>query len=591
MNITSPLITTVKQICAEHNTRVWLVGGAVRDLLLGREVHDWDVAVERDAIRLARATADRLRANVYVLDADLDVARVLVGDTMIDFARLRDADLDRDLAGRDFTINALAIDLNRPDRIIDHFNGQADLEEGVIRAIAETSFTNDPVRLLRAVRQSASLAMAIDLQTAGWIQRHATLIATAPAERARDELNKLLSEGDAADNLLLLDAFGLLSHLLPEVIALKGVTQSLPHHWDVYEHTRRVVDALELLGTRWLGFDQADESALMLPVIPDFVWDSLFLNLPQYSDALRAHLSVDNRWLLLKWTALLHDIGKPPTKMVEENGRTRFFGHEDLGAQLAAGRLRALRFSNDEIERVTGIIGGHMRPHWLAETPLTRRAMYRFFRDTKDYGIDILLLSLADHLATHGPDTDLQRWVERLGLISQMFDVYFSKHEEVVAPPPLVNGNDIMQELGLPPGKQIGVILEAIREAQASGEVVTKEDALALAKNNLTGQSILPETMMEVLHLPFPEKERAGLRWASLEMLRDLYRDRIDDPQVQQVKSSLNRAIDTWSDEQIKDFWVNYLFEPPQSDDFRGLSPQERRARLRRIYNYLFDQT
>jgi putative nucleotidyltransferase with HDIG domain len=487
MNMTTPLIETIKQICAEHHIRVWLVGGAVRDLLLGREVHDWDVAVERDAIRLARATADRLNADVYVLDADFDVARVLLADTMIDFARLRDADLDRDLAGRDFTINALAIDLGQPDRIIDRFSGQSDLEEGVIRAISERSMIDDPVRLLRAVRQSASLAMAIEPQTVEWIQRNASLIAIAPAERVRDELNNLLSEGDAADNLLLLDGCGLLSYLLPEVSVLKGVTQSLPHHWDVYEHTRRAIDALELLGTRWLGFDQSDEGALMLPVIPDFVWDSIFLNLAQYGDALRAHLSVNSRWLLLKWTALLHDIGKPATKTVEADGRTRFFGHEDLGAQLADERLRALRFSNDEVERVTGIIGGHMRPHLLAEAPLTRRAMYRFFRDTKDYGVDILLLSMADHLATHGSEVDLHNWVERLGLISQMFDVYFSKREEVVAPPPLVKGNDVMRELGLPPGRQIGVILEAIREAQASGEVTTREEALIVARRVLDG--------------------------------------------------------------------------------------------------------
>jgi putative nucleotidyltransferase with HDIG domain len=226
----------------------------------------------------------------------------------------------------------------------------------------------------------------------------------------------------------------------------------------------------------------------MLPVIPDFVWGSIFLYLPQYSDALRAHLRVESRWLLLKWTALLHDIGKPLTKTVEDDGRTRFFEHEDLGAQLAEERLRALRFSNSEIERITGIIGGHMRPHWLAEGPLTRRAMYRFFRDTKDYGADILLLSMADHLATHGPEVDLHTWVERLGLIGQMFDVYFSRHEEVVAPPPLVNGNDIMRELDLPPGKQIGVILEAIREAQASGEVMSKEGALVLARRVLDGR-------------------------------------------------------------------------------------------------------
>jgi putative nucleotidyltransferase with HDIG domain len=516
VNISSPFITTVKQLCAERDIRAWLVGGAVRDLLLGRDVHDWDVAVERDAIRLARATADRLQADVYVLDAELDMARVLVGDTMIDIARLRDADLDLDLAGRDFTVNAMAVDLAQPDRVIDHFNGQADLDEGILRAIGEPALTRDPVRMLRVVRQSASLAMAIDPQTAIWTKAHSALIVTASAERVRDELNKTLQEGAAADNLLLLDAFGLLPHLLPELNALKGVTQSLPHHWDVYEHTRRVVDALELLGTRWLGFDQSDEGALMLSVLPNFVWDSIYLNLAQYSDPLRAHLKapfkelpardpVDkidhadaaqggvvgtpigagSRWLLLKWTALLHDIGKPATKTVDNDRRTRFIGHEDLGARLAGERLRALRFSNDEIERVTGVIGGHMRPHWLAEAPLTRRAMYRFFRDAGDYGVDILLLSLADHLATHGPDTDLQRWVERLSLVSQMFDVYFSRNEEVVAPPPLVDGNDIMRELGLPPGKRIGVILEAIREAQASGEVTTREEARALARKVL----------------------------------------------------------------------------------------------------------
>ena len=485
MLINSPLIDTVKQLCAERHIRAWLVGGAVRDVLLGREVHDWDVVVERDAILLARATADRLNADVYVLEAELDMARVLVDNTMIDFARLRDTNLDLDLAGRDFTINAMAIDLSQPERVIDRFNGQDDLEEGIIRAISETALTHDPVRMLRAVRQSASLAMAIDPQTAAWITSHASLIVHSPGERVRDELNKTLQQGDVADSLLLLDAFGLLPHILPEVAALKGVTQSLPHHWDVYEHTLRVIDALELLGTRWLGFDQSDEGALMLSIIPDFVWDSLFLTLPEYSDPLRAHLALDERWLLLKWTALLHDIGKPATKTVEDNGRTRFFGHDDLGARLAEVRLRALRLSKNEIERVTGIIGGHMRPHWLAETPLTRRALYRFFRDTKDYGVDILLLSMADHLATHGPEVDRATWVERLGMIAEMFETYFSQREEIVAPPPLVNGNDIMQELSLPPGKQIGVILEAIREAQASGEVMMREDALKIAKQVL----------------------------------------------------------------------------------------------------------
>ena len=481
----SPLLTIARQVCAERKIRAWLVGGAVRDALFGRAIHDWDVVVERDAIPLARATANRLHADVYVLDAQLDMARVIAGDSLIDFARLRDDDLERDLAGRDFTINALAIDLDRPEQITDLFGGAKDLEEGVIRALGEDSLTGDPVRLLRAVRQAVSLSMAIDPQTAAWIKLHAGLIAKAPAERVRDELNKTLIEPDAADSLLLLDALELLSHVLPEVTAMQAVAQSPPHHWDVYEHTRRVVDALELISTRWLGFDQSDEAATMLPVIPGFVWDSLLLTLSPFSDAVRAHLSANSLWSLLKWAALLHDIGKPPVRTLDDDGRTRFLGHEGLGAQMAAERLRALRFSNAEIDRVTGIIGGHMRPPQLSEAPVTRRAIYRFFRDTHDYGIDILLLSLADHLATHGPDVNLERWVARLGLMSEILTAYFSQRQEIVAPPPLINGVEVMAALQLSPGRQVGTILEAIREAQAAGEVTTKDEAIDLARRVL----------------------------------------------------------------------------------------------------------
>ncbi|MBI5565836.1 MAG: HD domain-containing protein [Chloroflexi bacterium] len=483
-------LNTARQICTERHVRAWLVGGAVRDLLLGLPVGDWDIAVERDAIGAARAAANRLLADVYVLDAEHDTARVIAADgTIVDFARLRDNDIERDLAARDFTVNALAIDLQQPDRLIDLFGGQVDLDEGVIRAIAETSFTSDPIRLLRAVRQSATLAFAIEPQTARWITTHAALIATASAERVRDELIKLIGGRGCADDVLLLDAFTLLAHVLPEVAALKGVEQSLPHHWDVFAHTCRVIDALELLGTRWLGFDQADDGAMMSEVIPPFAWDALLLTLSPFADSLRAHLqaydisSKRSIWYTLKWAALLHDIGKPVTRTVEDGGRTRFFGHEDAGAKLAEARLTALKFSTDEIRRVMTIIGGHMRPHFLAEGSLSRRAIYRFFRDTRDVGVDILLLSLADHLATHGPDLDQSRWVARLGLIEEMLTAYFMRREEIVLPPPLVDGHALMTALKLKPGKQIGALLEAIREAQAAGEVTTKDEALALARS------------------------------------------------------------------------------------------------------------
>ncbi len=484
-------LNTARQICAERHVRAWLVGGAVRDLLLGVPVGDWDIAVERDAIGAARATANRLLADVYILDAEHDTARVIAADgTIIDFAGLRDGGIELDLTARDFTVNALAIDLHQPDQVIDLFGGQNDLAEGVIRAIAETSLTGDPIRLLRAVRQSASLSFAIEPQTAQWIKTHAALITQASAERVRDELIKLIGGRGCADDVLLLDGFTLLEHVLPEVAALKGVEQSLPHHWNVFAHTCRAIDALELLGTRWLGFDQADDGAMMMSeVIPPFAWDAVLLTLSPFADSLRAHLQAyeisakRSIWHTLKWAALLHDIGKPTTHTVEESGRTRFFGHEDVGAKLAEARLTALKFSTDEIRRVMTIIGGHMRPHLLSETAVSRRAIYRFFRDTRDVGVDILLLSLADHLATHGPDLGQSRWVARLGLIEEMLTAYFMRREEIVLPPPLVDGHALMTALKLKPGKQIGALLEAIREAQAAGEVTTKEEALTLAKS------------------------------------------------------------------------------------------------------------
>lgn len=488
VEIDSPLITAARQICHERGVRAWLVGGAVRDALLGRSIHDWDIAVERNAIPIARATADRLGADVYVLDAEHDTARVLLGDIVIDFAGLRDATLEADLAARDFTINAMALDLDQPDRLIDLFNGADDLDEGIIRAIGEGSLTSDPIRMLRAVRQAAALSMAIDPATARWIKSRAALIELASAERIRDELIKTLSEPGFADQLLLLDAFDLLPHVLPEVAAMHGVTQSPPHHWDVYEHTRRVIDALELIGTRLLGFDQSDETAIMWPIIPSFAWDGLLITLAPYTDSLREHLnafeiSADrSRWNTLKWTALLHDIAKPVTRTVEDGGRTRFFEHEDIGAEMAVRQLIALKFSSDEIARVSGIIRAHMRPHHLSEAPITRRAIYRYFRDCGDTGVDVLLLSLADHLATHGPDVNQARWVARLGLIDEMLSAYFMWREEIVMPPPLINGNDVMKELNLGPGKRIGAILEAIREAQAAGDVNTKEEAIRLAR-------------------------------------------------------------------------------------------------------------
>ncbi len=478
--------------CAARQVRAWLVGGSVRDALLGRPIHDFDVAVERGAIETARDAAARLGAPMYVLDAERDTARIVIFDpagarVFLDFAGLRDATIEADLFKRDFTINAMAVDLARPDVLIDPFGGRRDLEARLIRAVSHRSLVDDPIRMLRAARQSISLSLQIEWQTRRRIRDSAHLIKSTSAERVRDELAQIVAVPGLYRSLPLLDRLGLLGQVLPELLSMRGVAQSPPHHWDVFVHTLRALDLLEILLWRAAGIASQARTAQTVATAPESVWSDIIRALGPMLPALRDHcqktLSDDRpAWLALKWAAMFHDVGKPITRSVDPDGRIRFFEHEDVGAERVAGRMRALRFSSSEVERAATIVRYHMRPHHLLESGLTRRAAYRFFRDTGEAGVDVLLLSLADHLATYGPDLDPDRWARRLELTRAMLDEYFHRHEETVSPPTLITGHDVMDLLGLKPGPQVGKVLEAVREAQAAGEARTREEALALAR-------------------------------------------------------------------------------------------------------------
>jgi putative nucleotidyltransferase with HDIG domain len=210
--------------------------------------------------------------------------------------------------------------------------------------------------------------------------------------------------------------------------------------------------------------------------------------LSQFASDVATHLAVEvsggrDRALSLKLAALLHDVGKPATRSQGEDGRIHFYNHEPVGAHMAATRMRALRFGRDETERVRVIVGQHLRPAHLARTDrVTRRAVYRYFRATGCAGVEVALLSLTDHLATWGPNLQEQRWTRRLEVAETLLTHYFERREETVAPPPLITGHDLMAELGLDAGPEVGRLLEAVREAQAAGEVGTRGEALALAE-------------------------------------------------------------------------------------------------------------
>ncbi len=480
----------VRSLAAERSVQVWPVGGVVRDALLGRPLHDWDFTVERDAGDLARAVADRLGGAFYCLDAERDTARVVVqqhGERLeLDFAALRGPDLEADLWGRDFTINAMAV--GPEGELIDPLGGLADLQARMVRAVGEGAFVEDPLRMLRAVRLVAELELRLEARTAGWIIQRSSLLTRASSERIRDEFVRILAAPAPADHLHMLDELGLLTRFIPEIAPLKEQAQSPPHRFDVWWHTLRVVDAVEGV-TATLG---GRRSSLAYVDAPERAWSDLGDALGHLGPALADHLARRlkggrERQVLLLLAALCHDLGKPPTCTEDEQGRLHFYSHEWVGAQMTAERMEALRFSRSEVELVRKVVQGHLRPAHLSrvEGPVTRRAIYRFFRAMGSAGVEVALLSIADHLATWGPDLDSLRWMRRLEVASLLLDHYFQQKDEAISPQPLVTGHDLMASLGLEKGPLIGRLLETIREAQAAGEVRTQEEALALARRLL----------------------------------------------------------------------------------------------------------
>jgi tRNA nucleotidyltransferase/poly(A) polymerase len=376
----------------------------------------------------------------------------------------------------------MALDIARPDELIDPLDGLADLRQGRLRACSPVSLSADPARALRAVRLSIGMNLEIEAQTLEWTKAAVPLLARISAERIRDELFRMLESPRSSACLRLLDPLGLASAVLPELDALKGVAQSPPHIHPVWEHTLEVLDRLDAL---WQALVEPGQVANP----GDPVLDAAVLILGRFREHLYAHFSariLESRSLraLLAFAALYHDSAKPLARTVEPGGRIRFFGHEDQGALLAAARARALAFSGEEAARVHAVIAGHMRVHQMVQAGQkpTARAIYRFYRDTGSAGIDICLLSLADTWATYGSTLPLEHWLEELRICQMLFEARWERPEQVINPPRLVDGNDLMQFLSLRPGPVVGRLLEAVREAQVEGEVRTRAEALEFVR-------------------------------------------------------------------------------------------------------------
>lgn len=478
-----------KIIMVLHPTeQAFLVGGALRDTLLGLPTYDLDIALSADAIGVARRVADSLGGAFYPLDEERDTARVLLfqpdgSRQILDFAGLRGPDIKSDLRARDFTINALAVALKKPQVLLDPLGGAKDLRAGILRACSDGVFIDDPLRILRGVRQATAYRLRMQPETIRLMRRAIHLLPRISAERVRDEIFRILDGDHPAANFRVMDTLGVLDYIFPEIAALKGVEQSAPHHDDVWSHTINVVSKLEkVLNVLSLQHDPEEAANWHLGFIS--------VQLGRYREEIHQHL-VDSittgrsQRALLFLAALYHDSGKAETGSMDDNGQIRFFKHEIAGWRLIENRARVLRLSNQEIKHVETIVRNHMRPFYLVQAgpPPNRRSVYRFFRDTGPAGVDICMLSLADTLATYGPALPREIWADHLTVVRSLLDAWYERQDEEVYPRALLKGGDLINHFGVSPGPQIGELLDVLREAQAAGDVSNRDQALELAES------------------------------------------------------------------------------------------------------------
>ncbi len=468
------LASEIAALAAVRGVDVYAVGGTVRDAIIGRAMHDLDITVSQDALGFARALADALGGHFVELDDEQAIARVVLDGravSYVDVAELQGS-LDADLRRRDFTINALAAPIEGGE-VVDATGGVADIDVRVVRMISAGALDEDPLRALRGARLASEMGFMIEPTTLAAIRARAPLVRRAAAERCRDELARVFALPAAYGAVVLLDECGLLEALLPEVTFGRDVTQASDFHaYDVLRHSLHAVEAVDMLLVERGSIGEASWLA-------DAFWEAF----GWCEGDLRIHFADElsggrTRGALLKLAALLHDVAKPQTRTVEDDGRVRFLGHAEEGGTIAARVMRRLRFSAAEVRYVSRLVAEHLRPVQLAqigEAP-TRRALYRFYRDLGDAVPGVLVLSLADAAAARGPQMTSADWTRHVRYMNSLL-VRSYGDEGILDPPRLLTGDDIMSRFGLKEGPIVGRVLSALREAQGAGEVTDRARA------------------------------------------------------------------------------------------------------------------
>jgi len=458
------ILKPVYDFAKYRRVKLYLVGGVLRDKLIGRvkENPDFDFAIKKGAIKFGEALAKKLKCGFVVLDKEHGACRLVKRITdktyTFDFTDFRGVDLASDLKHRDFTINSLALELEKVfldidlnQCLFDSCKAKEDILKKNIRVINNKSFSDDPLRILRAFSFACILDFEIDNRTLKLASLGRNSIKDISGERIRDELFKVFDSNKTYVCLARLNKLKILEIIFPEIKKMRGIGQGPYHHLDVEQHTLESIKQLEEI---LKGIKNPD---------------------------IREYLSLDissgrKRYSLLKLAALLHDIGKPKT-LRKIKGRTTFHGHERVGLDIAKGIFKRLKLSNDEAYSLHKMILWHLRPGYLADTENpTARAKFRYFRDAGIEALSILILSLADQRATKGPLTTKKARIQHEKVIGKLIREYIKK-SKIKKKERLIDGHAIMKKFNLEPSRLIGKLLKELEELQAIGKIKTREEA------------------------------------------------------------------------------------------------------------------
>lgn len=451
----------VYNLLKQNKHKLYLVGGAVRDYLMNKDTHDCDIIVEDISAKefCKEFSKDNEVATVITLDEVNNIYRIVMPDKInyIDVTNPINNSLEDDLNRRDLTINALAIDL-KTEELIDLSGGQQDLKNGIVRAISEENFIDDPLRIIRAFRFASVLGFEIDKNTQAIIKKHSGLVLKPAVERINCEILKLFGGKYAHKVLLDMDKVGIIDILFPIMLDVKKVPANTHHHLDLFNHSIETVKQIQKI------YENSDKEV------------------KEHLE--RIDFGGDTRLAHLKFAGFLHDIGKFSTWTIEDDGRHRFIRHDEIGEEIARAILKKSKFSKKQIEYISQMIRHHMYPSSVISAPnLSDKIYMRYVRKAGDNAIDMIVIAKADRLSALGPMVTKQMVDDNINGLNKLQDFYIKIKPTLKPVPKLLSGNDIMKILNIKPSKELGEILNNLNEAQLEGKVNTKEEAIIFVQS------------------------------------------------------------------------------------------------------------